>query len=163
MATTLSVWVLAAAGAADGFVVAPPRGCGGGGRRPPVRLDESGRRCLVGLLNLQGGASGGGSGGLCPSSLSSTSSSPRQETDTAARASVVEVPTAPIPGMKPGTSGLRKKVEVWQGENYVENFIQALIDTAAAAAAPTGAAANVPETYVRPPETRRLLFRTLSF
>ncbi len=51
--------------------------------------------------------------------------------------SVVEVDTAPIAGMKPGTSGLRKKVEVWQGvdeENkyYVENFIQSLIDTAKA-------------------------------
>jgi len=50
---------------------------------------------------------------------------------------VVEVPTSPIAGMKPGTSGLRKKVEVWQGvdkENkyYVENFIQSLLDTAAA-------------------------------
>jgi len=50
----------------------------------------------------------------------------------------VEVPTQPIEGMKPGTSGLRKKVEVWQGlddgghEHYVENFIQSLIDTAAA-------------------------------
>ena len=43
---------------------------------------------------------------------------------------VVTVPTAPIAGMRPGTSGLRKKVEVWQGEHYVENFIQCLIDTA---------------------------------
>jgi phosphoglucomutase len=39
--------------------------------------------------------------------------------------------------MKPGTSGLRKKVEVWQGvveENkyYVENFLQSLLDTAKA-------------------------------
>lgn len=48
---------------------------------------------------------------------------------------VTDVPTIAIPGMKPGTSGLRKKVEVWQGmedENkyYVENFMQSLIDTA---------------------------------
>ncbi len=43
---------------------------------------------------------------------------------------VITVPTSPIEGMRPGTSGLRKKVEVWQGENYVENFIQSLIDTA---------------------------------
>lgn len=47
---------------------------------------------------------------------------------------VVEVPTTPIAGMKPGTSGLRKKVEVWQGidgdKYYVENFIQSLLDTA---------------------------------
>lgn len=43
---------------------------------------------------------------------------------------VVTVSTSPIEGMRPGTSGLRKKVEVWQGENYVENFIQSLIDTA---------------------------------
>ena len=47
---------------------------------------------------------------------------------------VADVPTTPIQGMKPGTSGLRKKVEVWQGKQgdkyYVENFIQSLIDTA---------------------------------
>jgi len=48
---------------------------------------------------------------------------------------VVDVPTKPIAGMRPGTSGLRKKVDVWQAlepenEHYVENFIQSLIDTA---------------------------------
>jgi hypothetical protein len=48
---------------------------------------------------------------------------------------ISEVPTAPIAGMNPGTSGLRKKVEIWQGVEeankfYVENFIQSLLDTA---------------------------------
>jgi phosphoglucomutase len=48
---------------------------------------------------------------------------------------VSEVATTPIAGMKPGTSGLRKKVEIWQGleeanKHYVENFIQSLLDTA---------------------------------
>lgn len=51
-------------------------------------------------------------------------------------ATVSEVKTTPIAGMKPGTSGLRKKVEVWQGKTgdkyYVENFIQSLLDTAIA-------------------------------
>jgi len=50
-------------------------------------------------------------------------------------ASIIDVETTPIPGMRPGTSGLRKKVEIWEGvdeanKNYVENFIQSLIDTA---------------------------------
>jgi hypothetical protein len=61
---------------------------------------------------------------------------------------VNEVPTKPIAGMKPGTSGLRKKVEVWQAidpanQNYLENFIQSLIDTATAKNGN-----NVPQTYV---------------
>jgi phosphoglucomutase len=59
---------------------------------------------------------------------------PRTTSSLSATASIAEVPTAPIQGMKPGTSGLRKKVEVWQGKEgdkyYVENFIQSLIDTA---------------------------------
>lgn len=55
--------------------------------------------------------------------------------DLRAGAVASEVETTPIPGMKPGTSGLRKKVEVWQAvdesnKNYVENFIQSLLDTA---------------------------------
>jgi hypothetical protein len=47
-----------------------------------------------------------------------------------ASSSVVVVPTTPISGMKPGTSGLRKKVEVWQGNHYLENFIQSLLNVA---------------------------------
>ena len=52
--------------------------------------------------------------------------------DAAAAATVTEVPTSPIAGMRPGTSGLRKKVEVWQEGEYIENFIQSLVDTAKA-------------------------------
>jgi hypothetical protein len=63
-------------------------------------------------------------------------------------ASVLEIATVPIGGMKPGTSGLRKKVEVWQGvdeanRNYLENFVQSLIDTAIDANG-----GKAPETYV---------------
>jgi len=61
----------------------------------------------------------------------------QQQNPAAASGILAEIPTSPIPGMKPGTSGLRKKVEVWQGidgeinqKHYVENFIQSLLDTA---------------------------------
>eukprot|EP00535_Pseudo-nitzschia_heimii_P008855 CAMPEP_0197187044 /NCGR_PEP_ID=MMETSP1423-20130617/15114_1 /TAXON_ID=476441 /ORGANISM="Pseudo-nitzschia heimii, Strain UNC1101" /LENGTH=645 /DNA_ID=CAMNT_0042638519 /DNA_START=57 /DNA_END=1994 /DNA_ORIENTATION=+ len=60
-----------------------------------------------------------------------------QQQNLGACATITEVTTSPIPGMKPGTSGLRKKVDVWQGiddeireKYYVENFIQSLLDTA---------------------------------
>eukprot|EP00592_Proboscia_alata_P007331 CAMPEP_0194354590 /NCGR_PEP_ID=MMETSP0174-20130528/2712_1 /TAXON_ID=216777 /ORGANISM="Proboscia alata, Strain PI-D3" /LENGTH=656 /DNA_ID=CAMNT_0039123593 /DNA_START=158 /DNA_END=2128 /DNA_ORIENTATION=+ len=40
-------------------------------------------------------------------------------------------PTEPIEGMRPGTSGLRKKTNVWSDTpHYVENFIQSILNVA---------------------------------
>ena len=42
---------------------------------------------------------------------------------------IKEIKTSPFNDQKPGSSGLRRKVTVFQQQNYTENFVQCILNS----------------------------------
>ena len=70
--------------------------------------------------------------------------------------SIVTVPTTPFADQKPGTSGLRKKVPVFQQPNYVENFVQSIFDSLEGKEGQTLVVGNKSEMLVLARSARRM-------
>merc|ERR1719199_1967967 len=62
--------------------------------------------------------------------------SKESKVDSAQSMEVTTVPTSPIAGQKPGTSGLRQKTKTFMSEHYLENFVQSTLDALVAEGVP---------------------------